>query len=161
MTELVLVELLDGSWLGVNTRGADRSVAGELAIWALVPDHSGHDATRSEVSWEDVRAAGSLLTALRNRRLTDAAWRAFDSTARHLSGWWAAAHSPLSTAEVADRVGDAVTLALESPDDLVVTCAPPVAGPDGSWSVRTDAGATAICAADGLHTQVWFTRQGT
>jgi hypothetical protein len=69
MSHMVVVELLDGSWLGVDATGENRSVERELETWALVSDDPDHTTTRSDISWDDVLAAGPLLTAVRARTL--------------------------------------------------------------------------------------------
>lgn len=156
MAGLAVVELLDGSWLGLDVQGADWSVDRELALWAIVPEEAGDTTPRSDMRWDEVLAAGPLLVTLSSRGLNEAAWGAFPSTARHLSGWWDSSHPALSSDGVADRVAQVTASAWESPEELVVEWADPVLGADGVWSVQAREGVTARCDADGLLTRVWL-----
>lgn len=117
MPGLVVVELLDGRWLGLDTRGADRSVERELEIWALVPDQQDSQTTRSGVSWDDILGAGPLLAALRSREFNVAARNAFGGTIRHLTAWWSAEHPDLTSEQAGRRVQRAYQAAWDSPAD--------------------------------------------
>lgn len=154
MANLVVVELLDGSWLGMDTRGADRSVERELEIWALVPPDQERRTTRSGPSWDDVLEAGPLLLALRSRTITDAARNTFDGTVRHLTAWWSAEHPLLTPEEVVARVRRVCRAARESPADHdlgSLRCGAPIREEDGGWTVEVESW-VAHCAADGLIT---------
>jgi hypothetical protein len=153
VANLVVVELLDGSWLGVDTRGADRSVERELEIWALIPAEQEEQATRSGMSWDDALGAGPLLSTLRSRTVTDAARTAFDGTVRHLTAWWSTEHRSLTTEQVADRVGQVYRSAQEPPSNRAADTQPghPVQEEDGAWTVEIGSW-MARCSADGLTT---------
>jgi hypothetical protein len=153
MTDLATVELLDGSWLCLDTRGADQSVAEELEIWALVPDQRAHVTARSGRSWDDVLGAGPLVRALRARSVTEAAHRAFESTARHLMTWWRTDHPLLTPDDVVDRARWVCWAAREAPEGIehgTLRCGSPVATECG-WTVDVESW-TVHCDADGLTT---------
>lgn len=153
MTDLATVELLDGSWLCLDTRGADESVAAELEIWALVPEHDAHVTARSGRSWDDVLGAGPLLRALRARNVTEAGHRAFESTTRHLMTWWRTDHPLLMPDEVVDRAKWVWRVSREAPGEAehgTLRCGSPVSMA-GGWTVDVEFW-TAHCDADGLAT---------
>ncbi|HEY0636112.1 MAG TPA: hypothetical protein VGD67_00560 [Pseudonocardiaceae bacterium] len=150
MVAVVAVELLDGTWLGVDVRGADRAVDAELRTWALVPNRQENPRSRSEASWDDVLDCGPLLTALRQRVLPSAAWRVFPSTARHLTARWGTQAGPLDAAEVSARVRQAVgAAAVDRPVAAAPECTLPHQLEDGSWLVHVDGTVEATCARDG------------
>ncbi len=148
---LVVVELLDGSWLGVDVRGADRSVERELETWALVADQKSQGTTRSDASWDDVVDAGPLLRAIQSHRLNDSARRVFPGATRHLDAWWDSDHQALRAVEVARRIQQAANDALAGPGTGDVACTPPRRQADGSWRAQVGVGIVATCAADGLY----------
>jgi hypothetical protein len=148
---LVVVELLDGRWLGLDVRGADWSVERELETWALVADQESSATIRSDASWDDVVDAGPLLDAVSSRRLNDTARRVFPGVTRHLDAWWGADHEALSAGDVARRIQQAANDARAGPATGDVFCTPPRPQADGSWRAEVDAGVVAICAVDGLY----------
>ena len=151
MSDLVVVELLDSSWLGLDSRGADRTVERELEIWALVPDAPRSQTNRSSDAWDDAVDAGPLVDVLRTRVLPESAQRAFASTARHLTAWWSSNHPSLTSEQAVARVRRVWSAANESPAIVDVPPMGPVTCAHDGWTTVVGSW-TARCDADGLVT---------
>jgi hypothetical protein len=94
-----IIELLDGSWLGVFE--ADEATAQELETWALVPEGALDETSRAGGVWAQALEAGPLLYVMFTGVVGSAAWSVFPAAARFLSR---RRHADLDVAAVTARV---------------------------------------------------------
>jgi hypothetical protein len=123
-----MVELLDGSWLGVFE--ADETAILQLETWALVPDERSHEPSRAGGLWTDALAAGPLLQATFTGIVSPAAWSAFPAAARFVVGRSRAA-SPATSVRAQVRTAAELAFGVPAATGLVVSEVHQDA--DGTW----------------------------
>jgi hypothetical protein len=117
VTPSAVIELLDGSWLGVF--GAEDAATRELETWALVPDGGPDETSRAGGVWSQALEAGPLLYVMFAGVIGNAAWSVFPAAARFLTR---RRHTDMDVAAVAVRVRNTAREALGAPaaTDMII-----------------------------------------
>jgi hypothetical protein len=123
-----VIELLDGSWLGVF--GAEDAAARELETWALVPDGAADETSRAGGVWAQALEAGPLLYVMFAGVVGNAAWSVFPAAARFLAR---RRHADMDAAAVIARVRATAKEALGAPAAAGMSVRDVRREGDGTW----------------------------
>jgi hypothetical protein len=128
-----VIELLDGSWLGVFE--ADEAITQELETWALVPEGSPDEPSRAGAIWAQALEAGPLLYVIFAGVVGNAAWSVFPAAARFLTQ---RRRTALDAARVAARVRATAEQAFGVSATAGMTIRDVHRDGDGTWLVNFD-----------------------
>jgi hypothetical protein len=123
-----VIELLDGSWLGVF--GAEDVAARELETWALVPDGAPDETSRAGGVWAQALEAGPLLYVMFAGVVGNAAWSVFPAAARFLTR---RRHADIDAGAVSLRVRATAKEALGAPAAADISIRDVHREGDGTW----------------------------
>lgn len=129
----VVIELLDGSWLGVFE--ADEAATRELETWALVPDGPADEPSRAGGVWTQALEAGPLLYVMFTGVVGNAAWSVFPAAARFLTR---RRHADVDMTAVTERVRATAAESFGASATTAMAIRDVHRDGDGTWVVTFD-----------------------